>query len=89
MKKLLVILTMLLCCSAFEVKAQMVYALGGGAPVSTQFTDVRYEFVQSQQIPNMAFLIDKYTGNVWRYMSKKRDLKLWKENLLILLIQQW
>ena len=76
MKKLLVILTMLLCCSAFEVKAQIAYAIGGGAPVSTQLADVRYEFIQSQLNSNLAFLVDKYTGNVWKYKNKKKGFEI-------------
>ena len=77
MKKLLVILTIFLCCSAFEVKAQMVYAVGAGSesPVSTQLADVRYEFIQSQLNSNLAFLVDKYTGNVWKYKNKKKGFE--------------
>lgn len=75
MKKLLVILTILLCCSAFEVKAQMVYAVGSESPVSTQLADVRYEFIQSQLNSNLAFLVDKYTGNVWKYKNKKKGFE--------------
>jgi hypothetical protein len=75
MKKLLVILTILLCCSAFEVNAQMVYAVGSESPVSTQLADVRYEFIQSQLNSNLAFLVDKYTGNVWKYKNKKKGFE--------------
>ena len=73
MKKLLVILTMLLCCSAFEVKAQTyIVATSDTSPSSTKISNVRYEFVQYS---SMSLLIDKYTGDVWRYRNKKKGFE--------------
>ena len=72
MKKLLVILTMLLCCSAFEVKAQTyttTLVATSSPPLSTKISNVRYEFVQYS---SMSFLVDKYTGDVWRYRKYKK-----------------
>ena len=50
-------------------------AVGSESPVSTQITDVRYEFVQSQLNSNLAFLVDKYTGNVWKYKNKRKGFE--------------
>ncbi len=73
MKKLLVILTIFLCCSAFEVKAQTyIVATSDTPPSSTQISNVRYEFVQYS---SMSFLVDKYTGDVWRYRNKKKGFE--------------
>lgn len=35
--------------------------------VSTKTSDARYEFIQSSLVNKNAFLLDKYTGRVWRY----------------------
>ena len=44
-------------------------------PVSTQVSDARYEFIQSTISSSQAFLLDKYTGQVWRYISKKKGFE--------------
>ncbi len=73
MKKLLVILTIFLCCSAFEVKAQTyIVATSDTSPSSTKISNVRYEFVQYS---SMSLLVDKYTGDVWRYRKKKKGFE--------------
>ncbi len=64
---------MCLCCSVFGVKSQTYVAVNTSTPVTTQLTNVRYEFVQSTLNSTHAFLIDKYTGKVWRYRILKRE----------------
>ena len=49
------------------MNAQTYVSVSPSSPVSTQLTDVRYEFVQSTLNNSQAFLIDKFTGKVWRY----------------------
>ena len=79
MKRLLTILIMCLCCSIFGAKAQTYVStstnvsLDTSSPVSTQLSNVRYEFVQSTLNTSHAFLIDKYTGRVWRYRILKKE----------------
>ena len=79
MKKLITILIMCLCCSVFGAKAQTYVsthtsvAVDSSTPVTTQLSNVRYEFVQSTLNSTHAFLIDKYTGKVWRYRILKKE----------------
>ena len=75
MKRLITILTMCLCGSVFVAKAQTYTSVSvdTSTPVSTQASNVRYEFVQSTLNTSHAFLIDKFTGKVWRYRI------MWKE----------
>lgn len=79
MKKLINILIMCFCCSVFGAKAQTyvnTYAnvsVDSSSPVTTQVSNVRYEFVQSTLNSTHAFLIDKFTGRVWRYRILKKE----------------
>ena len=79
MKKLMTLLIMCLCCSVFVAKAQTYVsthtnvAVDTSSPVSTQLSNVRYEFVQSTLNTSHAFLIDKFTGRVWRYRILKKE----------------
>ena len=79
MKRLLTILIMCFCCSIFGAKAQTYVStstnvsVDTSSPVSTQLSNVRYEFVQSTLNTSHAFLIDKYTGRVWRYRILKKE----------------
>jgi hypothetical protein len=77
MKRILMILPFVLYCMAFEAKAQFVYAIGdsGRSAVSTQLSDVRYEFVQAPTNSSQAFLVDKYEGNVWKYKGKRKGFE--------------
>jgi len=43
--------------------------------VSTESNSGRYEFIQSTNNSSHAFLIDKYTGNVWRYKILKKEFE--------------
>lgn len=67
MKRLLITMIVCLLCSVAGMNAQTYVSVSPSSPVSTQLTDVRYEFVQSTLNNSQAFLIDKYTGKVWRY----------------------
>ena len=77
MKRFLMILSFGLCCITFEANAQFVYAIGdsGRSAVSTQLSDVRYEFVQAPTNSSQAFLVDKYEGNVWKYKGKRKGFE--------------
>lgn len=74
MKKLFFII---FCLSSlmFQAKAQTIVTAANTAPVSTQLNNVRYEFIQSVQNNNRAFLLDKYTGRVWRYRVERREFE--------------
>ena len=75
MKKLMFVLVMLFCCLAFETKAQTyttTLVATSSPPLSTKISNVRYEFVQYS---SMSFLVDKYTGDVWRYRNKKKGFE--------------
>ena len=47
-----------------EVKAQSV--VRSQVPVSTNVNDGRFEFIRSTEFLEKTFLLDKYTGKVWR-----------------------
>ena len=50
-------------------------SVSNSAAVSTQVTNVRYEFVQSSANSSLAFLVDKYTGKVWKYRILKKEFE--------------
>ena len=82
MKRLPITIIVCLLCSVAGVKAQTYVSVSPSSPVSTQLTDVRYEFVQSTLNNSQAFLIDKYTGKVWRYrIMRKRFEKIEREQI--------
>ena len=66
-------------CFAYSTQAQTVTKtterVSRAIPVSTQVSDARYEFIQSTISSSQAFLLDKYTGQVWRYVSKKKGFE--------------
>lgn len=70
---------MCFCCSVFGAKAQTYVSthtnvsVDSSTPVTTQLSNVRYEFVQSTLNSSHAFLIDKFTGRVWRYRILKKE----------------
>ena len=47
-----------------EIKAQDVVRYQ--IPISTNINDGRFEFVSSTKFSEQAFLLDKYSGKVWR-----------------------
>ena len=47
-----------------EVKAQDVVKYQ--IPISTNINDGRFEFISSTKFAEQAFLLDKYSGKVWR-----------------------
>ena len=77
------IIIICLCLFTFSAKAQTFVntnvhtttsvAVEASTPVSTQLSNVRYEFVQSTLNTTHAFLVDKYTGRVWRYRILKKE----------------
>lgn len=73
MKKLITTLIVCLCCSVFGAMAQNSVYVDTAVPVSSELTNVRYEFVQSTQNNLHAFLLDKYSGRVWRYRIAKKE----------------
>mgnify|MGYP003290136847 CR=1 FL=1 len=80
MKRIIAIIALAVCfCSTYSAHAQIVTktteTVSKAIPVSTQVTDARYEFIQSTISSSQAFLLDKYTGQVWRYVSKKKEFE--------------
>ena len=65
-----IILIVLLCSLFFAAQAQVYPTISlNGTPTSqTQLNSARFEFVQSSD-GSLSFLIDKYSGNVWRYKN--------------------
>ena len=73
--KRIVIISALLCMGlAFEANAQTItqktVEVSKAIPVSTRVDNARYEFIQSTINGTQAFLLDKYTGKVWRYFAR-------------------
>ena len=75
MKKRTFILIVIFCCFLLGVKSQTPVDVDMSFPVSTQLDDVRYEFIQSVKNSNRAFLLDKYTGKVWRYRVLRKEFE--------------
>lgn len=80
MKRIITIISVAVClCSTYSAHAQIVTktteTVSKAIPVSTQVSDARYEFIQSTISSSQAFLLDKYTGQVWRYISKKKGFE--------------
>ena len=65
-----IIFIVLLCSSFFVAQAQVypTISLNGTPSSQTQLNSARFEFVQSSD-GSLSFLIDKYSGNVWRYKN--------------------
>lgn len=62
MKRIIAIIAVAVClCSTYSVHAQIV----------TKTTETVSKAISSSQ----AFLLDKYTGQVWRYISKKKGFE--------------
>lgn len=86
MKRIIAMIAVAVClCSTYSAHAQIVTktteTVSKAIPVSTQVTDARYEFIQSTISSSQAFLLDKYTGQVWRYVSMKKGFEeLLREN---------
>ena len=76
MKRIIVISALLCMGLAFGASAQTVtkrtVEVSKAIPVSTQVDNARYEFIQSTISSSQAFLLDKYTGKVWRYLLRKK-----------------
>lgn len=76
MKRILIALvSIILFCFGFDAKAQTNVSVDTSIPVSTQLSEVRFEFIQSTQNHSQAFLLDKYTGQVWRYKIAKKEFE--------------
>lgn len=77
MKKILT--TIVLCLiSTISLNAQSYsnyVSVSNSAAVSTQLIDVRYEFIQSSANSSLAFLVDKFTGTVWKYRILKKEFE--------------
>ena len=67
-----IIFIILLCSSFLAVKAQInpTISLNGTPSSQTQLNSATFEFVQSSD-GSLSFLIDKYSGDVWRYKNNK------------------
>ena len=75
MKRLISILLLTFVCSVLKTYAQTNVSVDTSVPVSTQISNVRYEFIQSTQNNLHAFLLDKFTGQVWRYKIVKKEFE--------------
>ena len=78
MKKILFFLCFL-SAMAIEINAQTnssnTVVVSNSHAVSTNLTDARYEFIQSSANSTLAFLVDKYTGKVWKYRIMKKEFE--------------
>ena len=73
-------ITILLFCTLFlhiEVRAQqhVTTIVSNNTPVATQSNNGRYEFIQSTITRSQSFLLDKYTGKVWRYKNSSKEFE--------------
>jgi hypothetical protein len=73
MKKNLLLLIFTFCVAISETSAQSHTYVNNSIPVSTQSNNGRYEFIQSTNNTSHAFLLDKFTGDVWRYRIVKKE----------------
>ena len=63
-----------------EVKAQDVVKYQ--IPISTNINDGRFEFVSSTKFSVQAFLLDKYSGRVWRKTGRGTLQQVYVEGLV-------
>lgn len=75
MKRTLILLILILYFCAYNAKGQSYVVASNSVPVTTQSNNGRYEFVQSTNNSTHAFLLDKFTGNVWRYKIVKKEFE--------------
>lgn len=73
MKKFLSLLIFTLCVAISEASAQSYTYVNNSIPVSTQSNNGRYEFIQSTNNNSHAFLLDKFTGDVWKYRIVRKE----------------
>ena len=55
--------------------AQNTVIVSNNHAVSTNLTDTRFEFVQSSTNSKLAFLVDKFSGKVWKYRISKKEFE--------------
>lgn len=80
MKKILILIIAAFYLTIVEASAQNYTFVDSSVPVSTQSNNGRYEFIQSTNNSSHAFLLDKFTGEVWRYrIGRKEFEKLHRE----------
>lgn len=63
-----------------EVKAQDIVKYQ--IPISTHINDGRFEFVSSTKFSEQAFLLDKYSGKVWRKTCRGTLQQVFVEELV-------
>ena len=76
MKKIVLLIALLAGFTVYDVKAQTDVDAHLSLPISTDIEGARYEFVQSMINSKQAFLLDKFTGDVWRYKSVGKEFEL-------------
>lgn len=76
MKKIVLLIALLAGFTVYDVKAQTDVDAHLSLPISTDVEGARYEFVQSMINSKQAFLLDKFTGDVWRYKSVDKEFEL-------------
>ena len=87
MKRILILLILILCFHISDAVGQSFVVASNPAPVTTQLNDGRYEFIQSPVNSSLHFLLDKFTGNVWRYKMSKDEFDELYDNLSFLKIE--
>ena len=80
MKKIVLLFALLAGLTAYDAAAQTEVDANLSLPISTDVDGARYEFVQSMINSKQAFLVDKFTGDVWRYKSIGKDFELIKRD---------
>ena len=75
MKKIVLLFALLAGLTAYDAAAQTEVDANLSLPISTDVDGARYEFVQSMINHKQAFLVDKFTGDVWRYKSVGKDFE--------------
>ena len=81
MKKILILIIAAFYLTIVEASAQNYTFVDSSVPVSTQSNNGRYEFIQSTNNSSHAFLLDKFTGEVWRYRIGRKEFEKLKEKL--------
>ena len=75
MKKILILIIAAFYLTIVEASAQNYTFVDSSVPVSTQSNNGRYEFIQSTNNSSHAFLLDKFTGEVWRYRIGRKEFE--------------
>ncbi len=74
---------LLLGLQIFCTKAVAQDVVRSHIPLSTNVSEGRFEFLRSTKSPDLSFLLDKYSGKVWRRTGRRTLERIPVEGLVV------